>query len=148
MSAGRRRFWSRRQRRPGEAKSWPDFLASHRDRLCAGPFFFAPPQREDLMEVQPRTRHGGSRRGAGLARRGAFMTRGARLGAEFLEEFFEGQGIEDVGFFEPAAAGHGDAIADEAEIGGVVRVGGDRSEEHTSELQSPYDLVCRLLLEK
>src|SRR5207248_7664518 len=28
--------------------------------------------------------------------------------------------------------------------GGVAR----RSEEHTSELQSPYDLVCRLLLEK
>src|SRR5437867_9333498 len=27
----------------------------------------------------------------------------------------------------------------------VVRA---RSEEHTSELQSPYDLVCRLLLEK
>src|SRR5438094_7094309 len=27
--------------------------------------------------------------------------------------------------------------------GGVLR-----SEEHTSELQSPYDLVCRLLLEK
>src|SRR5574342_1129532 len=25
---------------------------------------------------------------------------------------------------------------------------GDRSEEHTSELQSPPDLVCRLLLEK
>src|SRR5438094_6040926 len=24
----------------------------------------------------------------------------------------------------------------------------DRSEEHTSELQSPYELVCRLLLEK
>src|SRR5207248_11607302 len=29
----------------------------------------------------------------------------------------------------------------------VCGVGG-RSEEHTSELQSPYDLVCRLLLEK
>src|SRR5437867_11954629 len=29
---------------------------------------------------------------------------------------------------------------------GVSRLG--RSEEHTSELQSPYDLVCRLLLEK
>src|SRR5699024_12799384 len=28
------------------------------------------------------------------------------------------------------------------------RVGGDRSEEHTSELQSRFDLVCRLLLEK
>src|SRR5207248_11422133 len=26
--------------------------------------------------------------------------------------------------------------------------GGPRSEEHTSELQSPYDIVCRLLLEK
>src|SRR5207248_7196153 len=26
--------------------------------------------------------------------------------------------------------------------------GCSRSEEHTSELQSPYDLVCRLLLEK
>src|SRR5207248_10951182 len=28
------------------------------------------------------------------------------------------------------------------------RTPGPRSEEHTSELQSPYDLVCRLLLEK
>src|SRR5207248_9285555 len=28
------------------------------------------------------------------------------------------------------------------------RAAGLRSEEHTSELQSPYDLVCRLLLEK
>src|SRR5207248_6164952 len=29
-----------------------------------------------------------------------------------------------------------------------VRRTDERSEEHTSELQSPYDLVCRLLLEK
>src|SRR5437867_5560504 len=29
-----------------------------------------------------------------------------------------------------------------------VRTAFPRSEEHTSELQSPYDLVCRLLLEK
>src|SRR5256885_8486577 len=28
------------------------------------------------------------------------------------------------------------------------RADGDRSEEHTSELQSPCNLVCRLLLEK
>src|SRR5437867_6313563 len=28
----------------------------------------------------------------------------------------------------------------------VARRDGGRSEEHTSELQSPYDLVCRLLL--
>src|SRR5438094_7705363 len=31
---------------------------------------------------------------------------------------------------------------------GDLRLDGGRSEEHTSELQSPYDLVCRLLLEK
>src|SRR5437867_8206109 len=28
------------------------------------------------------------------------------------------------------------------------KIAWQRSEEHTSELQSPYDLVCRLLLEK
>src|SRR5207248_11113286 len=31
---------------------------------------------------------------------------------------------------------------------GPPHVPNPRSEEHTSELQSPYDLVCRLLLEK
>src|SRR5438094_3700865 len=31
---------------------------------------------------------------------------------------------------------------------GKQRLALPRSEEHTSELQSPYDLVCRLLLEK
>src|SRR5437867_9690960 len=30
----------------------------------------------------------------------------------------------------------------------LARLRSLRSEEHTSELQSPYDLVCRLLLEK
>src|SRR5574340_1199564 len=33
-------------------------------------------------------------------------------------------------------------------IRAVLYAGADRSEEHTSELQSPKDLVCRLLLEK
>src|SRR5207248_10196612 len=32
--------------------------------------------------------------------------------------------------------------------GVTTEVFSNRSEEHTSELQSPYDLVCRLLLEK
>src|SRR5256885_8251096 len=32
--------------------------------------------------------------------------------------------------------------------GCAPRLGGGRSEEHTSELQSPCNLVCRLLLEK
>src|SRR6266516_6947855 len=31
---------------------------------------------------------------------------------------------------------------------GMQLIGPGRSEEHTSELQSPYDLVCRLLLDK
>src|SRR5256885_11529558 len=30
----------------------------------------------------------------------------------------------------------------------ALRIPGNRSEEHTSELQSPCNLVCRLLLEK
>src|SRR5207248_4092856 len=34
------------------------------------------------------------------------------------------------------------------EFPGVCAARAERSEEHTSELQSPYDLVCRLLLEK
>src|SRR2546426_3196241 len=32
--------------------------------------------------------------------------------------------------------------------GNIVRIDAKRSEEHTSELQSPCNLVCRLLLEK
>src|SRR5438094_6806310 len=39
-----------------------------------------------------------------------------------------------------------DNIAAAAGLG--RRASASRSEEHTSELQSPYDLVCRLLLEK
>src|SRR5437867_8645954 len=56
------------------------------------------------------------------------------------------------------ARGHGplgaSAAAPEARGGARPRAegprapSGPRSEEHTSELQSPYDLVCRLLLEK
>src|SRR5699024_12471800 len=37
-----------------------------------------------------------------------------------------------------------DPVNDEA----VVDIENERSEEHTSELQSRFDLVCRLLLEK
>src|SRR5699024_12774463 len=33
-------------------------------------------------------------------------------------------------------------------VRGTVKFSGIRSEEHTSELQSRFDLVCRLLLEK
>src|SRR5699024_12251330 len=37
---------------------------------------------------------------------------------------------------------------DTAAIGAIQSAGTWRSEEHTSELQSRFDLVCRLLLEK
>src|SRR5438094_7057368 len=40
------------------------------------------------------------------------------------------------------------ALARGAKVYAEVVGYGFRSEEHTSELQSPYDLVCRLLLEK
>src|SRR5258708_31960741 len=40
------------------------------------------------------------------------------------------------------------AAAARAAAGRVARGGHGRSEEHTSELQSPDHLVCRLLLEK
>src|SRR6266487_145009 len=45
------------------------------------------------------------------------------------------------------------AVLVERDVGDVTRIGvtllpGQRSEEHTSELQSPVHLVCRLLLEK
>src|SRR5256885_7785964 len=46
----------------------------------------------------------------------------------------------------PAVAAPATAVP--ATMRGVVRSRGPRSEEHTSELQSPCNLVCRLLLEK
>src|SRR5260370_16037634 len=42
----------------------------------------------------------------------------------------------------------GVAAAEGAVAGAAVAGGGGRSEEHTSELQSHLNLVCRLLLEK
>src|SRR5256885_9522337 len=48
------------------------------------------------------------------------------------------------------ALDHAARRADDVEIGlvGTLRFTHVRSEEHTSELQSPCNLVCRLLLEK
>src|SRR5437773_9778574 len=46
-------------------------------------------------------------------------------------------------------SGIGPRVRGSKEIPGVTRdSAGNRSEEHTSELQSHHDLVCRLLLEK
>src|SRR5207249_6680352 len=41
-----------------------------------------------------------------------------------------------------------DEVLDGDELGALVHDREARSEEHTSELQSRFDLVCRLLLEK
>src|SRR5438552_10328033 len=42
----------------------------------------------------------------------------------------------------------GDVVSAQGRVPGGECGGGPRSEEHTSELQSPDHLVCRLLLEK
>src|SRR5689334_24704534 len=60
------------------------------------------------------------------------------------------EGLDDVGMVaDEVLAGHhevGDQLA--GVLGGQEDVGVGRSEEHTSELQSQFHLVCRLLLEK
>src|SRR5207248_11773558 len=48
-------------------------------------------------------------------------------------------------FGQPGQSSYGQAGSGQTSYG---QAGSGRSEEHTSELQSPYDLVCRLLLEK
>src|SRR3989454_1377507 len=62
--------------------------------------------------------------------------RGAVLGDERLDALGA----------EPVGRGLGAEVA--GDLAGAPEVGADRSEEHTSELQSPCNLVCRLLLEK
>src|SRR5256885_13921491 len=58
------------------------------------------------------------------------------------------QSVEDGGGGELRAAQRTvDALPGER-IEKVGRIADERSEEHTSELQSPCNLVCRLLLEK
>src|SRR5215467_12356365 len=93
---------------------------------------------------------------AGLVGEPDLVTDGrAEFGAQFLGDAF-GHGTRR----DPAGLGVADLAVDAAaelqadlrQLGGFTRAGlardDDRSEEHTSELQSPCNLVCRLLLEK
>src|SRR5690348_17625989 len=50
--------------------------------------------------------------------------------------------------FRSARGSRGGANRTRSRASAVARARGGRSEEHTSELQSPVHLVCRLLLEK
>src|SRR5689334_23848990 len=54
-------------------------------------------------------------------------------------------GLDDVAIFAWDARGHGRSPG---ERGAAESLHAVRSEEHTSELQSQFHLVCRLLLEK
>src|SRR5437879_10822116 len=54
----------------------------------------------------------------------------------------------DLGLPSELVSGPSDVQGAAHGSGGLRRVEEDRSEEHTSELQSPMYLVCRLLLEK
>src|SRR5207244_8002005 len=57
--------------------------------------------------------------------------------------------VRDAGRRDPGRAGGGDRVRRSARDQADHRAGpAARSEEHTSELQSPDHLVCRLLLEK
>src|SRR5699024_11283579 len=53
-------------------------------------------------------------------------------------------GISNTQTINPDALGHSEG----ERVENLVQVMDGRSEEHTSELQSRFDLVCRLLLEK
>src|SRR5437879_8074012 len=57
-------------------------------------------------------------------------------------------GAADLPSLPGAARGHGRPRAAARLLGDLLPVRLARSEEHTSELQSPMYLVCRLLLEK
>src|SRR5256885_6851585 len=57
-------------------------------------------------------------------------------------------GVPQPGFRQPPLERRHDLAIAHAVESGRVRRDAARSEEHTSELQSPCNLVCRLLLEK
>src|SRR5256885_13163481 len=63
-----------------------------------------------------------------------------------VKELTDGRGVDVV--FDCVGATVWDESCASLKPGGRLVITGTRSEEHTSELQSPCNLVCRLLLEK
>src|SRR5256885_7346860 len=81
------------------------------------------------------------------------LFRSAQLGGLDLARGAAQQLLADLALelVEPVAdvgAAHAQAHGGAAQVAGFDDVHQQRSEEHTSELQSPCNLVCRLLLEK
>src|SRR5206468_11367058 len=75
----------------------------------------------------------------------------SRLAGERLASANAGSSVEGVyAFPHPFGCGQlGDDLKNTQKVlAGLIRHPNARSEEHTSELQSRSDLVCRLLLEK
>src|SRR5437762_11400610 len=64
------------------------------------------------------------------------------------KEKFDAVGASIIGVSSDSIARLNAFSADPQYCAGKIAVASDRSEEHTSELQSPMYLVCRLLLEK
>src|SRR2546426_7780858 len=73
-----------------------------------------------------------------------FRSRGTKSGVKFND--LNANGVKDVG--EPGLAGWTISAYTDGNGDGTLSATEARSEEHTSELQSPCNLVCRLLLEK
>src|SRR5437867_8761133 len=81
---------------------------------------------------------------------------GGRKAAETMSAFFKRKRVHpDLILSSPAVRAKEtiEIILQSAKLKGQLHFDdriyeASRSEEHTSELQSPYDLVCRLLLEK
>src|SRR5947209_11124296 len=63
-------------------------------------------------------------------------------------EHAQGTDAEAIGRLDRVAGVEPESVLAHGGAVGEQRVGGERSEEHTSELQSRQYLVCRLLLEK
>src|SRR5690625_625329 len=87
--------------------------------------------------------------GASLAARGAVvcaLTAGSRLHEEGAAALRAAGGR--VRAFTESEEDETDLFGADLIVDGLLGIGGRRSEEHTSELQSRGHLVCRLLLEK
>src|SRR5207247_5103660 len=101
-------------------------------------FSFLPPVRPPISALFPYTtlfRSEVGDRDADLHRCAAFLPRDAHETAHRLNDDVERRPVR----IWPVETPAGHRRVDEARV---------RSEEHTSELQSRVDLVCRLLLEK